>query len=267
MLNNFDTIDESINVILLEIHRAEGKSMTYKIALCDDNQQYLEILSDKLENYGEKKGIDFIIHKFSDSTLLMEWTEEKKLFDAYFLDIEMPCYTGIELAKKIREYSSVSLIVFVTAYESFAVEACGLNVIQYLLKKQILSRIEELMDELVFRLSCIQDDKVYIIMNQRRYIKLKQKDIIYIYKYQKNVYFVMADKREEKERISLQDVFNKLDNKDMLWLDRGIILNLHHVWSISGTNIKMTGGYEITTNEAHVTELKKALEVYWEKLL
>lgn len=241
--------------------------MSYKIALCDDNQQYLDILSERLEVYGKKKGINFIIHKFNDSTLLMEWIEEEKLFDAYFLDIEMPCYTGIELAKKIREYSSIALVIFVTAYESFAVEACGLNVIQYLLKKQVLSRIEELMDELVFRLSCIQDDKVYIIMNQRRYIKLKQKDIIYIYKHQKNVCFVMIDKKEEKERISLQDVFNKLNNQEMLWLDRGIILNLNHVWSVSGTNIKMSGGYEITTNEAHVTELKKALATYWEKIL
>lgn len=241
--------------------------MAYKIALCDDNQQYLEILSDKLENYGKKRGIDFIVHKFSDSTLLMEWTEEKKLFDAYFLDIEMPCYTGIELAKKIREYSNVSLIIFVTAYESFAVEACGLNVIQYLLKNQVLSRIEKLMDELVFRLSYIQDNKIYVITNQRRYIKFQQKDIIYIYKHQKNACFVMMDKREEKERISLQDVFNKLNNQEMLWLDRGVILNLNHVWSVSGTNIKMSGGYEITTNEAHITELKKALDVYWENLL
>lgn len=241
--------------------------MAYKIALCDDNQQYLEILSDKLENYGKKRGIDFIVHKFSDSTLLMEWTEEKKLFDAYFLDIEMPCYTGIELAKKIREYSNVSLIIFVTAYESFAVEACGLNVIQYLLKNQVLSRIEKLMDELVFRLSYIQDNKIYVITNQRRYIKFQQKDIIYIYKHQKNACFVIMDKREEKERISLQDVFNKLNNQEMLWLDRGVILNLNHVWSVSGTNIKMSGGYEITTNEAHITELKKALDVYWENLL
>ena len=241
--------------------------MAYKIALCDDNQQYLEILSDKLENYGKKRGIDFIVHKFSDSTLLMEWTEEKKLFDAYFLDIEMPCYTGIELAKKIREYSNVSLIIFVTAYESFAVEACGLNVIQYLLKNQVLSRIEKLMDELVFRLSYIQDNKIYVITNQRRYIKFQQKDIIYIYKHQKNACFVMMDKREEKERISLQDVFNKLNNQEMLWLDRGVILNLNHVWSVSGTNIKMSGGYEIITNEAHITELKKALDVYWENLL
>ena len=241
--------------------------MAYKIALCDDNQQYLEILSDKLENYGKKRGIDFIVHKFSDSTLLMEWTEEKKLFDAYFLDIEMPCYTGIELAKKIREYSNVSLIIFVTAYESFAVEACGLNVIQYLLKNQVLSRIEKLMDELVFRLSYIQDNKIYVITNQRRYIKFQQKDIIYIYKHQKNACFVIMDKREEKERISLQDVFNKLNNQEMLWLDRGVILNLNHVWSVSGTNIKMSGGYEITTNEAHITELKKALDVCWENLL
>jgi Response regulator of the LytR/AlgR family len=159
------------------------------------------------------------------------------------------------------------LIIFVTAYESFAVEACGLNVIQYLLKNQVLSRIEELMDELVFRLSYIQDNKIYVITNQRRYIKFQQKDIIYIYKHQKNACFVMMDKREEKERISLQDVFNKLNNQEMLWLDRGVILNLNHVWSVSGTSIKMSGGYEITTNETHITELKKALDVYWENLL
>lgn len=77
----------------------------------------------------------------------------------------------------------------------------------------------------------------------------------------------MMDKREEKERISLQDVFNKLNNQEMLWLDRGVILNLNHVWSVSGTSIKMSGGYEITTNETHITELKKALDVYWENLL
>lgn len=240
--------------------------MTYKIAVCDDNEEYLEMLAEKIKNYKDKD-VDFIVHKFNDSDVLMEWIEDKKLFDAYFLDIEMPCYTGIELAKKIRESSDTALITFITAHESFAVEACGINVIRYLLKDQMISEIESLMKELILRFSYIQDEKIYVITNRNRYIKLRQKDIIYLYKHEKNVHFVMVDDREETERISLQEVVDKLDNKDMLWLDRGVVVNLSHVCQVSGMKIKMSRGHEITTNKAHITELKNALDTYWENLL
>ncbi|MBC3766907.1 LytR/AlgR family response regulator transcription factor [Neptunicella marina] len=56
---------------------------------------------------------------------------EKYQPDIAFLDIQMPGQTGIQLAEKIIHHSEV---VFVTAYDQYAINAFELNAIDYLLK-------------------------------------------------------------------------------------------------------------------------------------
>lgn len=51
--------------------------------------------------------------------------------DIVFLDIQMPGLTGIQLAEKL---SPDTVVVFVTAYDRYAVDAFELNAIDYLLK-------------------------------------------------------------------------------------------------------------------------------------
>ncbi|WP_416307792.1 LytR/AlgR family response regulator transcription factor [Neptunicella sp. SCSIO 80796] len=51
--------------------------------------------------------------------------------DIVFLDIQMPGQTGIELAEKIADQC---VIVFVTAYDQYAITAFEFNAIDYLLK-------------------------------------------------------------------------------------------------------------------------------------
>ncbi|MEA5011187.1 MAG: response regulator [Angelakisella sp.] len=54
--------------------------------------------------------------------------------DVVFLDIEMPEMSGLELAEKILETNNDIEIVFVTAYEKYALEAFRVNAIHYILK-------------------------------------------------------------------------------------------------------------------------------------
>ncbi|MCG9639438.1 response regulator transcription factor [Vibrio sp. Isolate34] len=54
--------------------------------------------------------------------------------DAVFLDIRMPELDGISLAKKLTKLSSPPLVVFITAYDEYAVKAFEHNAIDYLLK-------------------------------------------------------------------------------------------------------------------------------------
>jgi len=51
-----------------------------------------------------------------------------------FLDVEMPGMNGIELAREIIQYNENVEVIFVTAYEKYAVEAFKVNAINYLLK-------------------------------------------------------------------------------------------------------------------------------------
>lgn len=52
--------------------------------------------------------------------------------DLVFLDIQMPVMSGIEVIKNLNNF--IPEIIFVTAYEEFAVEAFEINALDYLLK-------------------------------------------------------------------------------------------------------------------------------------
>jgi len=73
--------------------------------------------------------------------------------DAVFLDIQMPYETGLSLAREIVEAPSPPVIVFVTAFDQYAVEAFELQALDYLLKPfddarlaQTLTRLREVFD-------------------------------------------------------------------------------------------------------------------------
>ncbi|KGE51000.1 LytR/AlgR family response regulator transcription factor [Xanthomonas axonopodis] len=54
--------------------------------------------------------------------------------DVVFLDIRMPGLTGIEVARAKREVSPRSQVVFVTAYDQYAIDAFEHGAVDYLLK-------------------------------------------------------------------------------------------------------------------------------------
>ena len=72
----------------------------------------------------------------------LEWINTHSV-DAAFLDIEMPVMNGIELAKKLREINSNIRIIFVTAYEKYALDAWGVDAIGYLLKPYTSADVEK----------------------------------------------------------------------------------------------------------------------------
>ncbi|MEV6844051.1 LytTR family DNA-binding domain-containing protein [Actinoplanes sp. NPDC051411] len=55
-------------------------------------------------------------------------------FDVLFCDIKMPGLNGLELARVVSQFSAPPAIVFITAYEDHAVEAFGLQAVDYVMK-------------------------------------------------------------------------------------------------------------------------------------
>ena len=96
-----------------------------RVALCDDNKIYLNFIEKKVQNYCKEHDVAIDLVTFDDSDLLINLTDRNYIFDAYILDIEMQDYSGIELAKLIREKSESAYIIFLTAHIQYAPYACG----------------------------------------------------------------------------------------------------------------------------------------------
>ncbi|KOY83798.1 DNA-binding response regulator [Lysinibacillus macroides] len=71
--------------------------------------------------------------------------------DILFLDIEMTEMDGIEFASKVRKLSYLIDIVFVTAYEQYAIEAFTVQAVDYILKPFDRERLTKTIERISLR--------------------------------------------------------------------------------------------------------------------
>lgn len=101
----------------------------YKIIAVDD-----ELLSLKrFEHIIKKEKQVELVASFVDPVESLEFIKNNTI-DIAFLDIEMPELTGLELAERIGEIDPHVSIIFVTAYDQYALDAFKAHAIGYLLK-------------------------------------------------------------------------------------------------------------------------------------
>jgi DNA-binding LytR/AlgR family response regulator len=66
---------------------------------------------------------------------------QERQYDVVFLDVRMPSLNGIELANVLGRFASPPAVIFVTAYEEYAVRAFDIGACDYLLKPVSRSRL------------------------------------------------------------------------------------------------------------------------------
>ncbi|NTW70854.1 MAG: response regulator [Eubacteriaceae bacterium] len=101
----------------------------FNAIIVDDEKPALDVLKRLLEKTGQ---ICVVGSFMSPAKALAEIQTLRP--DVAFLDIEMPEMSGLQLAEKIIEAGNNIEIVFVTAYDKYALEAFRVNAIDYILK-------------------------------------------------------------------------------------------------------------------------------------
>lgn len=70
---------------------------------------------------------------FNDPHEALKLAQQEKV-DIAFLDVQMPVIDGFELAERLQQIQPSIRIIFVTAYQEYAVKAFEMNALDYLLK-------------------------------------------------------------------------------------------------------------------------------------
>ena len=114
-----------------------------RILLVDDEQ--LQLL--RLENACKKVLPNGDYFSYTNPVQAIEKNQDK-MIDIAFLDIEMPKFNGIQLAKKLKKINPNTKIIFVTAYNEYALEAFKVHASGYITKPVNESKIKEEIDAL-----------------------------------------------------------------------------------------------------------------------
>ncbi len=170
-----------------------------------------------------------------------------------FLDIKMPGLTGMDVARRI---AGVCHIVFVTAYDRYALEAFEREAVDYLLKpvskerltqtvQRLKERLEsaslpttqltEVVEQLLARLPA-QAGRDYL-----RWIKTQHKDSIRLIPVEEIDYFkaddkytlVMTKEGESLIKKSIKELAEELDPAQFWQIHRGTIVNVSRIDRVS----------------------------------
>jgi len=115
-----------------------GSSMSLKTLIVDDEPIARQILRDELELIAD---VEVVAEADNGSTALENIARHQP--DLVLLDLQMPVMGGLDVIRRLKRGTHLPVIVIVTAYDQFALQAFEAGAIDYLLKPVRPDRLTE----------------------------------------------------------------------------------------------------------------------------
>lgn len=135
----------------------------FQIAVCDDNIDELSNMVQLINLYRTSKNFSCEYAIFPNGLDLVSALEKGKQFDLYCLDIIMPGFTGIDVAKEIRMFNKTAPILFFTSSSEFALESYCVKAINYILKPISKEKLFFTFDQLLEQIKLEKDEDAVIV--------------------------------------------------------------------------------------------------------
>lgn len=235
-----------------------------KVLVVDDEKLAREGLAELIGSYD-----DLTIVSLCSSGIEAFQTLNESQIDLLFLDIQMPGIDGFDLLNMIPK-NKRPMVVFITAYDDYAIRAFDYRAIDYILKPFTNQRFSEMIDKvrhlmrsshLISQLDKI--DQVIHDIHKTRYMEhelftdkdsrtghemvvIKQSGEIKIIPANAIVYIEAYDyyikiheiKITSIARIPLKEVIDQLPSDNFIRIHRGSIINLNYLQSIEKKSSK-----------------------------
>ncbi len=225
----------------------------YLIALCDDETAELDKTEKLLSDYEKKhSGMDIMIRRFENADELL-WLvgEEDYVPDLIFMDIYMPdkesvlCPSGIEAAKELRSMDYKGKIIFLTASKEYALDAFGVDAVQYMVKPVLEEKLFLALDSSLKEIE--NERKKYILLKiEGRLVKVPLNDIVYFEAQGKMQWLHLTDGTCYLLRMTMLEIYKQLSNyQSFVRIGVAFIVNLEYIRSLSAKEVNMDNGMKI----------------------
>ncbi|MCB0643717.1 MAG: response regulator transcription factor [Phaeodactylibacter sp.] len=174
--------------------------------------------------------------------------------DLVFLDIQMPDLSGIDLLSAEHGLAVLPFIIFVTAYDQYAIKAFDLKAVDYLLKpyddERFDKALEHARNQILLREKALLHEKmVHLIAEHQhqhpteaplstlsikdkgrtRYIPIKD---VYYFEADGNYLHIHLERQSFLLRSTLAQLENQLPTQDFIRIHRSLLVQIHHLQQI-----------------------------------
>lgn len=161
--------------------------------------------------------------------------------DLVFLDIQMPKLNGMEWMKSLVKRPKV---IFITAYDKFALESYDVDAVDYLLKPVSFERFEKAANKAKERIErerlLVVEEEFINVRSERKLYKIAVNEILYIHSLS-NYYKIVTSTKKIVAYGSLSSLENELPASKFLRIHRSYLVAINKIEAISGTSVILSG--------------------------
>ena len=233
--------------------------MTLTVGICDDCLEQIELIEGYLHCFADWSGLSVIASTDPEDFL----TKFKKNSpDLVFLDIDMDGMNGIKLGEKIREIHTMTIIIYITAYEEYALEAFRIRAFHYLLKPLTEAKFNQVYQEAAELLKKRNDEKshkkYYTIRRKGEIITLDCIDIIYFEKtgHKIKLHTVNSNLDYYGNFVKLRD---EIDPAFFIQCHQGYIVNVEKIRAFRDKTLFLEGNSTVPVGRTFSTYIKEIM--------
>ena len=210
-----------------------------QIAICDDNIDELSNMAQLVDQYRASKHLSCGYTVFPNGFELVSALEKGKRFDIYCLDIMMPGFTGIDVAKEIRGFDKTAPILFFTSSPEFALESYSVKAINYILKPISKEKLFFAFDELLEQIKLEKDEDAVIIKGNEGIQKILISSLIFAEVIGRNVLYHLRSGKVVECTEAFSSVCDNL-------LKYGCFIKPHRSYLVNMQYVDTIGNHQIT---------------------
>ncbi len=234
-----------------------------QLAVCDDNIDELSNMVQLINLYRTAKNFSCEYAVFTNGFDLVSTLEKGKRFDIYCLDIIMPGFMGIDVAKEIRSFDKTAPIIFFTSSPEFALESYAVKAINYILKPVSKEKLFFTLDELLEQIKAEKDEKALIVKSNEGIQKILISNLVFAEVIGRNVlYHLRSGKVIECTEPFAAVCGHLMQYGNFIKPHRSYIVNMQYVDTIKNHQITLQTRSSVPVAQGKAKEIKAQYLAY-----
>ena len=230
----------------------------FRIAVCDDSQLIVDQMKKDILKSPE---VPCIVDTYTGGSALLA---KHKNYDLIFLDIDMPGMSGIETARKVREYDKKVKIVYVTSYRDFAAQAFSVHAFSYMVKPVSQKNIHKILAE-AFEYYIEEEPPVQVEFETNEGSTILDIKDIYYFEFINRKVRICIKGGELLMKGKITDIYYKMHDYNFEMPHKSYVINMYHIRSVVGGDIYMTNGARVLLSQKKAAAFRQLLCDYIEK--
>lgn len=256
--NNNIVLSEKVNQLRIGSHTYKGE-IVYHIAIVEDEKEFSEQLQAYLQQYAEENNIDIKVSAFYDGESILK--DYASIYDAIFLDIQMPGRNGMETAEAIREMDEDVVMMFITNMAQYAILGYSIGALDFVMKPVNYYTFALKVGRVLKRIQKKVKAQGSIVISFPDGIKKLDTKQIYFVEVQNRMLHYHTDEGEFVVKGTMQSIERQLEANSFAKCNHWYMVNLMHVKEVR-KNIVTVGTFNLEISRRNKNGFLKALTQY-----